>query len=155
MRSKCLPTILLHHLYTSMGKSCGAWEEFCDKQNLSSLITWERFVPGKSCASDRYVSVVCLWGLYTKEPTASLVAQMARNLPIIRETWDVGLVPGLGRFPWRRAWLPTPVFSPGESHGQRSLASYSPFGHKELDMTEWLTLSLFHPKVQTLPSNSS
>ena len=37
--------------------------------------------------------------------------------------------------PWRRAWQPTPVLLPGESHG-RHLAGYSPWGHKELDMTE-------------------
>ena len=37
---------------------------------------------------------------------------------------------------WRRAWQPTPVFLPGESHGQRSLAGYSPGGYKESDMTE-------------------
>ena len=34
---------------------------------------------------------------------------------------DLGLIPGLGRFPQRRAWQPTPVYFPGESHGQRSL----------------------------------
>ena len=38
----------------------------------------------------------------------------------------------------------TPVFLPGESHGQRSLAGYSPWGHKETDTTEQLTLSFFH-----------
>ena len=38
--------------------------------------------------------------------------------------------------PWRREWLPTPVFLPGEFHGQRNLASYSPCSCKELDMTE-------------------
>ena len=38
--------------------------------------------------------------------------------------------------PWRRAWQPTPVFLPGESHGQRSLAGYSQWGHTESDMTE-------------------
>ena len=37
---------------------------------------------------------------------------------------------------WRRAWQPTPVFLPGESHGQRSLAGYSSWGHKESDTTE-------------------
>ena len=36
---------------------------------------------------------------------------------------------------WRRKWQPTPGFLPGESHGQRSLADYNPWGHKELDMT--------------------
>ena len=38
--------------------------------------------------------------------------------------------------PWRRAWQPSPVFLPGESHGQRSLAGYSPWRHKESDTTE-------------------
>jgi len=41
-----------------------------------------------------------------------------------------------GRFPWRRARQPTPVFLPGESHGQRSPVGYSPWGPKELDITE-------------------
>ena len=40
------------------------------------------------------------------------------------------------RVPWRRAWQPTPVFLPGDSHGQRSLAGYSPGGHEESDTTE-------------------
>ena len=39
---------------------------------------------------------------------------------------DVGLIPGLGRFPWRKAQQPTPVFLPGESPAQRNLVSYSP-----------------------------
>jgi len=43
---------------------------------------------------------------------------------------------------WRREWPPTPVFLPGEFHGQRSLAGYSPWDCKESDMTEQLTLSL-------------
>ena len=41
--------------------------------------------------------------------------------------------------PWRREWLPTPVFLPGEFHRQRSLAGYSLWDHKESDMTEQLT----------------
>ena len=44
--------------------------------------------------------------------------------------------PWVGKISQRRLWQPTPVFLPGESHGQRSLAGYSPWGHKELDMTE-------------------
>ena len=51
----------------------------------------------------------------------------------------LGLIPGLGRSPGGR-WQPTPVFLPGESHGQRSLLCYSPWGHKEWDTTEQLTL---------------
>ena len=38
--------------------------------------------------------------------------------------------------PWRRKWQPTPVFLPGKSHGQRSLAGYSPWARKDLDTTE-------------------
>ena len=44
--------------------------------------------------------------------------------------------PWVGKYPWGRARLPTPVFLPGESHGQGSLAGYSPWGHNESDMTE-------------------
>ena len=51
--------------------------------------------------------------------------------------------PWVRKFPWKREWQPTPVFLPGEFQGQRSLEGYSPWGHKESDMTERLTLSLF------------
>ena len=51
-----------------------------------------------------------------------------------RPTFD----PWVGKIPWRRKWQPTPVFLPGEVHGQRSLVGHSPWGHKELDSTEWL-----------------
>ena len=51
-----------------------------------------------------------------------------------RDIRDRGSIPGSGRS--GRAWQPTPVLFPGESHGQRSLAGCSPRGHKESDMTE-------------------
>ena len=47
-----------------------------------------------------------------------------------------GFDPWVGKVPWRRKWPPTPVCLPGESHGQRSPAGYSPRGHKEPDATE-------------------
>ena len=43
------------------------------------------------------------------------------------------------KIPRRRAWQPTPVFLPGESHGQKSLAGYGPWDHKELDTTEHIS----------------
>ena len=49
---------------------------------------------------------------------------------------------GGGEIPWRREWLPTPIFLPGESHRQRSLAGYSLWSCKESDLAKWLTLSL-------------
>ena len=48
-----------------------------------------------------------------------------------------------GSVPWRREWQPTPVFLRSEFHRQRNLAGYSPWGHKESDTTEWLTVSNF------------
>jgi len=51
----------------------------------------------------------------------------------------LGFNPGVRNIPWRRDWLPTPVFLPGKSHGQRSLAGCSLWGHKEEDMTGQLT----------------
>jgi len=52
---------------------------------------------------------------------------------------DPGLMPGSGRSPGERN---IPAFLPGEFHGQRSLMGYSPWGHKESDTTEQLTLLL-------------
>ena len=53
-----------------------------------------------------------------------------------------GFDPWVRKIPWGREWLPTPVFLPGKFHGQRSLAGYIPWDHKESDITEWPTLHL-------------
>ena len=56
---------------------------------------------------------------------------------------DGNSIPGLGRsIPWRKEWLPTPVFLPGEFHEQRSLVGYSPWGCKMSGNTEPLTFLL-------------
>ena len=58
---------------------------------------------------------------------------VVKNLPAnARDVRDVGLIPGLEGYPGGRAWCPTPAFWPGESHGQGSLAGYSPGGGKDL-----------------------
>ena len=49
---------------------------------------------------------------------------------------DLGLIPESGRSPGEGQWQPTPLFFPGEFHGQRSLPGYSPQGGKESDMTK-------------------
>ena len=46
----------------------------------------------------------------------------------------------MGKIPWRKAWQPIPVFLPGESQGQTSLAGYIPWGRKESDTTEPLSM---------------
>ena len=67
---------------------------------------------------------------------ASVVAQMVKNPPACRRP---GFIIWIGKIPWRRAWQPTPVFLPGEPHGQRSLVGYSLWGHKQPGTTERLS----------------
>ena len=68
---------------------------------------------------------------------AFLVAQTER---ICLQYRRAGFDPLLGKIPRRRKWQPTLVFLPGELHGQRSLVGDNPWGHKESDITEQLTL---------------
>ena len=65
--------------------------------------------------------------------SASMVAQTVKPLPAKRRP---RFNPWVRKSPWRRKWQPTPVFLPGEFHGQRSLVGYSPWGRREWDMTE-------------------
>ena len=58
---------------------------------------------------------------------------MVKNLSANAED---GFDPWVRKIPWRRKWLPTPVFLPKEFHGQRSLESYSPWGRTESDTIE-------------------
>ena len=82
---------------------------------------------------------------------ASLVAQGEKNLPASAgDTGDSGSSPGSGRSPLRREWQPTPVFLPGESHGESTdrgawrAAAYG--GRKESDTTE----ATWHPCLFSL-----
>ena len=61
--------------------------------------------------------------------------------------------PWVGKIPWRRTWQPTPLFLPGESHGQRSLVGYSLWGHRESDTTE--ATERVHAEVLSKPVHSS
>ena len=60
---------------------------------------------------------------------------MVKNPPANAGRRSRGFDPWVGKISWRRKWQPTP-FLPGKSHGQRSLASYSPWGRKESNRTE-------------------
>ena len=64
-----------------------------------------------------------------------MVALMVKNLPAMQEA-QVRSLGWIRKIPWRKEWQPTPVFLSGEFHGQRSLVGYSPWGCKELDITE-------------------
>ena len=67
------------------------------------------------------------------------VLSLVKNLPVKQETW---LNPWVGKILRKRKWQPIIVFLPGKFHGQRRLVGYSPWGHKESDNTEQLTLPL-------------
>ena len=70
----------------------------------------------------------CLWGF----PGGSTCKESTCSVE------DLGLIPGLGKIPWRREELPTPLFWPGEFHGL-----YSPWGHKESDKMERTIFGVF------------
>ena len=61
------------------------------------------------------------------------MAQTVKNPTALQKT---GFDPWVRKISWRREWLHIPEFLPGESHGQRSLVGYSPWGHKHSDTTE-------------------
>ena len=107
------------------------WYACCESGQMS---TSHRILAAlKSSISHWLPQLLLPWG-FTR---ASMVAQLVKNLPAMQETRVQSLV---RKIPW--TWQPTPEFLPGESHGQRSLVGYSPWGHKESDMTEWLNFNL-------------
>ena len=119
-----------------------SWTTYLTPANISSIPFWYRVSEVQTYISQRvlgfylYVRIKSgVWGIW-----ASLVAQMVKNLPAVQKNQVQSWV---RKIRWRREWLPTPVFLPGEFHGQRSLGSYTPWGHKELDTTEHLKLSHF------------
>ena len=69
------------------------------------------------------------------------MARRVKNPPAKKETqvWSLGWDD-----PLEKGWLPTPVFCPGECHGQMNLVGGSPRGHKESGMTEWFTRTHIH-----------
>ena len=81
---------------------------------------------------DFYLLHVSSYLIHLKVPLASgkePACQCKRRMRL-------GFNPWVEKIPWRRTWQPTPIFLPGESLGQESLVSYSPWGLKESDMTE-------------------
>ena len=91
--------------------------------------------------------------MHASLPQTSLGVQTLENLLPMQKIWVWSL---LQEDPWRREWLPNPVFWPGEFHGQKSLVGYSQWGHKELDMIEQLSLtSLFHHENKGLAGTNA
>ena len=80
-----------------------------------------------------HIIYIYIYIIYIYIQVAQLVKESTCDA---KASGDVGSFPGWGRSSGIRAWRPTPIFLPGEFHGQRSSAGYSPQGCKEQDMTE-------------------
>ena len=117
-----------------------SWEQ---EKFLIPLFSREDTMEGRNDDTDRR----CLVGDTTNKYHLLSTYYAPRSFPgstVVKNTRanagdarDAGSIPGLGRSPWSRK--PTPVFLPGKCHGHRSLARYSPWGCKELDVTEQLS----------------
>ena len=69
---------------------------------------------------------------FASDSTVSAGGAVVKNPPdSAGDAREAALIPGVGKTPWRKKWQPTPVFLPGESHGQSNLAGYSPRGGRE------------------------
>ena len=130
--------------YSYFGKVFSSFWEVKQKLTISLSFSTSRYLVTQEKWS------ICLWRcslkLYYSNPQtgssasllrASQVALVVKNLLAsagrrMRHRFD----PWVGRIPWRRVQQPTPVFLPGESHGQRSLVAYCPWGRKESATTE-------------------
>ena len=78
--------------------------------------------------------------IYTHTHTGFLGVSEVKILPAMQVTWKCGLNPWVGKICWRRKWQPTLVFLPRKSHGEKNLGGCSPWGCKELDITEGLSI---------------
>ena len=71
------------------------------------------------------------------------------------DTGGVGsILAWVGKIPWRKKWQPTPVFLPGQFHGQRSLVGCSPWGHRESDLTEHTAQDIQGARLLSLGQNT-
>ena len=106
----------------------------CEKTTYTSTNHWQlewvaiSFSRGSAWPRN-WTCVFCIVGFPGSTSGKELACQWRRHKRL-------GFDPWVGKIPWRRAWQPTPVFLPGESHGQRNLVGYSPWGRKGSDMTE-------------------
>ena len=57
---------------------------------------------------------------------------VVKNPPAMQEAQEIWVDPWVGKIPWGMEWLPTPLFRPGEFHGQRNLVGYSPWGSQRV-----------------------
>ena len=104
-----------------------------EKFLLSIQFCTDSFLPPSIFKALLYYILTCIISLKKKKKTFYFVLDK-ESACHCRRLRSCGFGPWVGKIPWRRKWQPTPEFLFGESHGQRSLAGYSPRSHKELDM---------------------
>ena len=123
------------------------------KYGQVALLLWQQFFSSFHSLQiiiPLYSNLHYLFNMMYQFPRASLVAQMVKNLPAMQETW----VRSLGRKdPLEEGMATHSSILAWKSHGQSSQAGYSPWGHKELDTTEQLTLFIYFSSVSKGFSN--
>ena len=93
------------------------WQNTCAPDSDFPLVSWTSFIGTQPWE----------W-IFTRSMAGT--SQVAQRERIFLRCRRHGLDPWVGKIPWRRKWHPTPLFLPGKSHGQRSLAGCSPWGRK-------------------------
>ena len=122
---------------------------------VSTLLP-DRSVPVSLALSLFCKIVLALWGSLLWNSRLPSWPRSTDSACQCRRCRRCGFDPWVGKIPWKRKWQLTPVFLPGESHGQRSLAGYSPWAHKESATSEPLSVHTHLNSVQSLgcPSGS-
>ena len=141
--------------------SCGPWTASCLRAFPLASSTLNNLLPGLSRSSSLFSSQdsdMASLEQHTSPPSVTF-PHTVLNFNLLTKTasfpggsdgkesacnWVRSLV---GKIPWKRAWQPIPVFLPGESHGQKSLVDYSPWGLQRIDTAERLTLSWSLPRL--------
>ena len=129
------------HLWKLATWRSAMWRTYCITAYCSTVLYAD-------CVSS--VPRLTLLELWMHSQRASQMMLVVKNLPPnAGDVRDMGSIPGLGRFPWRRKWQPTLVFLPGKFHRQRSLVGDSPWGRKESGTTEATEHSTKHSQNGT------
>ena len=132
---RCIDLLLFTLFYTLKSLR---WKFFNPQPALLLRTPNSNFIAYTYICIYMYVCIYVHTYTYMGLPGASDGKESACN------AWDQGSIPGLGKIPWRRKCQPSPVFLPGEFHGQGSLAAYSPWDHRESDTTEQPTHTYTH-----------
>ena len=138
--------MMLSELSPSIWSACpllyGGFLQLTLKLTVSNSDPYLPYLANHKKEKNFFLISIHLW-----KDRASLVAQVVKNLPAMRETllWSLSW-----EDPLEKGMVPIPVFLLGESHAQRSLAGFSPWGHKQLD-TIWTNNTFTYEDTAIVP----